>query len=53
MALAAVTVEVAFQKGITETADDADFTTISTANPIREFQIVRGRKQELSNNQTG
>ena len=53
MALAAVTVEVAFQKGITETADDADFTTISTANPIREFQIVRGRKQELSTNQTG
>jgi len=53
MALATVTVEVAFQKGITEDAQDSDFTTISTANPIREFQIVRGRKGELSTTQAG
>jgi hypothetical protein len=53
MALAALTVEVAFTKGITETADDADFTTISTANPVREFQIVRGRKGELDTTQAG
>ena len=53
MALATLTVEVAFTKGITETAADSDFTTISTANPVREFQIVRGRKQELGTNQAG
>ena len=53
MALATVTVEVAFDKGITETASDSDFTTISTDNTIREFQIVRGRQQELSTNQAG
>ena len=53
MALATVTVEVAFEKGITETAGDSDFTTISTANPVRSFQIVRGRKMELATNQAG
>ena len=53
MALATVTVEVAFTKGITETADDGDFTTITTANPLRSFQIVRGRKMELDTNQAG
>ena len=53
MALATVTVEVAFSKGIKETADDADFTTISTANTVRNFQIVRGRQQELATNQAG
>lgn len=53
MALATVTIEVAFTKGITETAGDSDFTTISTANPVRSFQIVRGRKMELDTNQAG
>ena len=53
MALATLTVEVAFTKGITETAADEDFTTISTANPVRSFQIVRGRKMELDTNQAG
>ena len=53
MALATVTVEVAFTKGITETASDSDFTTISTDNAIREFQIVRGRQQELATTQAG
>ncbi len=53
MALATIAVEVAFEKGITETADDADFTTISTANTVREFQIVRGRQQELATTQAG
>ena len=53
MALATVTVEVAFTKGITETADDGDFTAITTANPLRSFQIVRGRKMELDTNQAG
>ena len=53
MALATVTVEVAFAKGITETASDSDFTTITTANPLREFQIVRGRQQELATTQAG
>jgi hypothetical protein len=53
MALATLAVEVAFTKGITETAADADFTTISTANPVREFKIVRGRKGELETTQAG
>jgi len=53
MALATITVEVAFTKGITETAADEDFTTISTDNPVRSFQIVRGRKMELDTNQAG
>ena len=53
MALATLTVEVAFTKGITETAADEDFTTISTDNPVRSFQIVRGRKMELDTNQAG
>tara|TARA_R100001463_G_scaffold675_3_gene3051 strand:+ start:4061 stop:5335 length:1275 start_codon:yes stop_codon:yes gene_type:complete len=53
MALATLTVEVAFTKGITETAADVDFTTISTDNPVRSFQIVRGRKMELATNQAG
>ena len=53
MALATVTVEVAFTKGISETADDDDFTTISTDNKVREFQIVRGRQQELATTQAG
>lgn len=53
MALATLTVEVAFTKGITETAADGDFTTISTDNTVREFQIVRGRQQELATTQAG
>ena len=53
MALATISVEVAFTKGITETADDGDFTVISTANPVRKFQIVRGRKGELDTTQAG
>ena len=53
MALATIAVEVAFTKGITETAADSDFTTISTDNPVRSFQIVRGRKMELDTNQAG
>ena len=53
MALATISVEVAFTKGITQTADDGDFTVISSANPVRDFQVVRGRQQELQTNQSG
>ena len=53
MGLATIAVEVAFGKGITETAGDSDFTTISTANTVREFKVVRGRQQELATNQAG
>ena len=53
MALATLTVEVAFQKGINEDAGDSDFTTISTSNPVRQFKIVRGRNNELATNQAG
>ena len=53
MALATVAVEVAFEKGLTETAGDSDFTTITTANPVREFKIIRGRQHELDTTQAG
>ncbi len=53
MTQATLTVQVAFTKGITETADDGDFTTISTDNPVRDLQIVRGRSNELAVNQAG
>ena len=53
MSLATLTVEVAFEKGITETAADGDFTTISTDNPVVQFRITRGRGHELEVTQAG
>lgn len=53
MSLATLTVEVAFTKGLTETAADGDFTTISTDNPVVQFRITRGRGHELEVTQAG
>jgi len=53
MSLASLTVEVAFEKGLTETAADGDFTTISTDNPVVNFRITRGRGHELEVTQAG
>ena len=53
MSLATLTVEVAFEKGLTETAADGDFTTISTNNPVVQFRITRGRGHELEVTQAG
>jgi hypothetical protein len=53
MSLATLTVEVAFEKGLTETAADGDFTTISTANPVVQFRSTRGRGHELEVTQSG
>ena len=53
MSLATLTVEVAFEKGLTETAADGDFTTISTNNPVVQFRITRGRGHELDVTQAG
>jgi hypothetical protein len=53
MSLATLTVEVAFEKGLTQTAADGDFTTISTNNPVVQFRITRGRGHELEVTQAG
>ncbi len=47
MTFPTVTVQVAFDKRISETAADIDFTTITTANPVRQFVIKRGKSHVL------
>jgi len=53
MSLATLTVEVAFEKGLTQTAADEDFTVVSTDNPVVNFRTTRGRGHELEVTQAG
>jgi hypothetical protein len=54
MTVPVVNVYVAFDKGLTEEASTSlDYTKISTANPLREFQTKRGRANELDTIQAG
>ena len=53
MTFPTVTVQVAFDKRISEAAADVDFTTVTTANPVRQFVIKRGKGHVLDTQQAG
>ena len=53
MTFPTVTVQVAFDKRVTEAATDVDFTTVTDANPVRQFVIKRGKANVLDTIQAG
>ena len=53
MTFATVKVEIAFDKRISETASDGDFTSVTSTNGLRQFVIKRGKEHVLDTQQSG